>query len=95
MLKLKRISDVFGMKVFTNDGDFFGVIEETEIIQNRVYGWKIKPTKDSYLMKAIGGAKGVIVPHKLVDAIGDIMIISKTALPSKSPEDIDVSSSLE
>ena len=89
MLKLKKISDVFGMKVFTNDGDFFGVIEETEMIQNRVYGWKIKPTKDSYLMKAIGGAKGVIVPHKLVDAVGDIMIISKTAIPSQSSEEMD------
>jgi len=88
MLKLKRISNVFGMKVFTNAGDFFGMIEEAEIINNRVYGWKIKPTKDSYLTKAIGGAKGVIVPHKLVDAVGDIMIISKTAIPSGSSEEI-------
>jgi len=88
MLKLKRISNVFGMKVFTNAGDFFGMIEEAEIINNRVYGWKIKPTKDSYLTKAIGGAKGVIVPHKLVDAVGDIMIISKTAIPSQSSEEI-------
>jgi len=89
MLKLKRISEIFGMKVFTNAGDFFGSVEEAEIINNRIYGWKIKPTKDSYLTKAIGGAKGVIVPHKLVDAVGDIMIISKTAIPSSSPEEME------
>lgn len=81
MLKLKKISGVFGMKVFTNDGDFFGLIEEVELINNRVYGWKVKPTKESALNRAIGGAKGVIVPHKLVEAVGDIMIISRTAMP--------------
>jgi sporulation protein YlmC with PRC-barrel domain len=58
-------------------------------MDNRVYGWKIKPTKESRLSKAIGGAKGVIVPHKLVDAIGDIMIISKAAIPTKGNEDIE------
>lgn len=92
MLKLKKISEIFGMRVFTNAGDFFGVVEEVEILSNRIYGWKIRPTKDSYLMKAIGGAKGVIVPHKLVDAVGDIMIISKTAIPQSSSEDAGSSS---
>jgi len=31
--------------------------------------------------------KGVIVPHQLVKSIGDIMIISKAALPSSSEEE--------
>jgi sporulation protein YlmC with PRC-barrel domain len=87
MLKLKKVSESLGMKVYTNAGDFFGMVEEVEIISNRIYGWKIKPTKDSFLVKVIGGAKGVIVPHKLVDAIGDVMIISKTAVPSGSSEE--------
>jgi sporulation protein YlmC with PRC-barrel domain len=82
MLKLKRISNVLGMKVYTDGGDYFGDIEEAELVENRVFGWKIKSTKESYLNKAIGGAKGVIVPHNLVRAIGDIFIISKTAIPT-------------
>ncbi len=90
MLKLKRISSTFGMKVFTNSGDFFGIIDEVEIINNRVYGWKIRPTKESAIIKSIGGAKGVIVPHKLVEAIGDIMIISKTAIPNNNTEELDL-----
>ena len=32
----------------------------------------------------LGSAKGVIVPHQLVKSIGDIMIISKAAVPSYS-----------
>ncbi len=90
MLKLKKISDVLGMKVFTNGGDFFGVIDEVELINNRVYGWKIRPTKDSSIIRAIGGAKGVIVPHKLVNAIGDIMIINQAAIPSQPEDDLGI-----
>lgn len=81
MLKLKKISEILNMKVFTDGGDYFGDIEEAELVDNRIFGWKIKSTRDSFLNKAIGGAKGVIVPHNLVRAIGDIFIISKTAIP--------------
>jgi len=31
--------------------------------------------------------KGVIVPHQLVKSIGDVMIISKAAVPSYNPEE--------
>ncbi len=90
MLKLKRMSSVYDSKVYTSDGDFFGVVVDAEIISNRVYGWKIKPVKDSVLARTIGNARGVIVPHKLVEAIGDIMIISKSAIPTPSSEDLGV-----
>ena len=42
----------------------------------------MRATKTSSLNKLLGGAKGVIVPHQLVKAVGNIMIISKTALPN-------------
>ncbi len=82
MLKLKRISEILNMKVYTDGGEYFGDIEEAELVENRIFGWKIKATRESFLNKAIGGAKGVIVPHNLVRAIGDICIISRTAIPS-------------
>jgi len=31
----------------------------------------------------IGGARGVIIPHQFVKSIGDVLIISKSALPSQ------------
>ena len=51
-------------------------------------------------MGVFGGARGVIVPHNFVKAIGDIFIVNKTSLPDKgggemamnSPSDlVDVS----
>ena len=87
MLKVKRISETFDMKVFTDTGEYFGDVEETILTQNKVFGWRVRATKTSFLNKVLGSAKGVIVPHQLVKSIGDIMIISKAAIPSYSEED--------
>ncbi|MBI2660632.1 PRC-barrel domain-containing protein [Candidatus Woesearchaeota archaeon] len=87
MLKMKRISEAYDMKVFTDNGDYFGDVEETILTQNKVFGWRIRATKNSFLSKVLGSAKGVIVPHQLVKSIGDIMIISKAAIPSYSGDE--------
>ena len=87
MLKMKRVSETYEMKVFTDSGDYFGDIEESIVTKNRIFGWRVKASKNSYLNKVLGSAKGVIVPHQLVKAISDIMIISKSAVPSYNPNE--------
>ena len=89
MLKLKKLSEAYDMKVFTDSGDYFGDVEEAILTSNKVFGWRVKATKNSFLTKVLGSAKGVIVPHPLVKSIGDIMIISKSAVPSYNPDDED------
>lgn len=89
MLKVKKVTDLFNMKVFTDSGEYFGDIEESVLLMGKVAGWRVRATRDSGLNKIIGGAKGVIVPHQFVKAIGDVVIISKGAIPSfeeKEPE---------
>ena len=87
MLKMKRISETYDMRVFTDTGEYFGDIEESIITQNKVFGWRVRATKNSFLSKVLGSAKGVIVPHQLVKSVGDVMIISKAAIPSYSEEE--------
>ena len=70
------------MRVFTDSGDYFGDVEECIISNNKIFGWRVRATKNSFLNKVLGNAKGVIVPHPLVKSIGDIVIISKTAVPN-------------
>lgn len=82
MLRLKKITETYDMKVFTDLGDYFGDIEEAIITNNKVMGWRVRATKNSFLTKVLGSAKGVIVPHQLVKAVGDVFIISKSAVPS-------------
>ncbi len=84
---MKQISETYDMRVFTDAGDYFGDVEESILTQTKIFGWKVRATKNSFLNKVLGSAKGVIVPHQLVKSIGDIMIISKTAIPSYKHED--------
>ncbi len=87
MLKMKRISETIGMKVFTDSGDYFGEIEEAILTKTKVYGWRVRATRNSFLEKVLGSAKGVIVPQSLVKSFGDVMIISKAAIPSYPEEE--------
>jgi len=81
-LNLRKVTDSYDMKVFTDSGEYFGDVEEAILTTTKIFGWKVRATKTSSLNKLLGGAKGVIVPHQLVKAVGNIMIISKTALPN-------------
>jgi sporulation protein YlmC with PRC-barrel domain len=87
MLKMKKISEVYEMRVFTDNGDYFGDVEEAILTNNKIFGWRIKSTKNSFLNKVLGSAKGVIVPHQLVKSMGDIMIINKSAVPNYGGDD--------
>jgi sporulation protein YlmC with PRC-barrel domain len=89
MLKMKRITEAYDMRVFTDSGDYFGDIEEAIVTSTKIFGWKVRASKNSILNKVLGSAKGVIVPHQLVKSVGDIMIISKQAMPSYNPDDDD------
>jgi sporulation protein YlmC with PRC-barrel domain len=89
MLKMKKITASYDMRVFTDNGEYFGDVEEAILTQTRVSGWRVHSTKGSFLSQVLGSAKGVIVPHQLVKSIGDIMIISKAAVPSYNPEEGD------
>jgi sporulation protein YlmC with PRC-barrel domain len=89
MLKTKKLSDVFSVEVFTDSGEYFGDVEESILTNNKIFGWRVRATKKSYLTKILGGAKGVIVPHQLVKSIGDVMIISKAAIPKVDDDDME------
>jgi sporulation protein YlmC with PRC-barrel domain len=79
MLKIKKLTDVIGKKVYTDTGDYFGEIEESNLVENKVESWRIKVV--SSMGSFLGGARGVIIPHQFVRAIGDVIIISRASLP--------------
>ncbi len=81
MLRIKRISEVIGKRVYTDSGDFFGEIEEVNLAENKIDGWRIKVS--GQIINLLGGARGVIIPHQFVKAVGDIFIVSKSALPER------------
>ncbi len=90
MLKIKRLSDVVGKTVYTDNGDLFGIIEEVNLVDNKIDGWRIVVSRESSLSSLLGGARGIIVPHQFIKAIGDVLIINKSAVPLQEEEDIDL-----
>jgi len=83
-MRIKKISEVLGKRVYTDSGDLFGEIEEANLYENKVDGWRIR--LGGGVISLLGGARGVIIPHQFVKAISDIFIINKAALPSPEPE---------
>jgi sporulation protein YlmC with PRC-barrel domain len=79
-MRIKKISEVIGNRVYTDSGDFFGEIEEANLSDNKVDGWRIKV--GGSVVSLVGGAKGVIIPHQFVKAVGDVFLINRAALPN-------------
>ncbi len=87
-MKVRKLRSMVGAKVFTDGGDYFGEIEEANLLDNKVEGWKIRVARDSSLVGFLGGAKGLIIPHQFVRAMGDIVIVSKSTVPARDEEEL-------
>jgi len=84
MLKIKKISEVMGKHVYTAEGEYFGQIDDVNLMDNKVDGWKIRV--NGSFISSLGGARGVIIPHQFVKAIGDVFVVSGGSLPSKGDD---------
>jgi len=81
VLKILRISDAIGMKIFTDAGDYLGTIEEANIVGNKIDGWRVRIARDSSFSNILSGARGLIIPHQYVKAMSEVVIISQSAVP--------------
>ncbi len=92
MLKIKKISEVIGKRVYTDVGDFFGEVEEVNLVENKIDSWRIKVAGS--LGSLLGGVRGVVIPHQFVKAIGDVFVVSKASLPLQEESEISESEEL-
>ncbi len=87
-MHVKKISEVIGSEVYTDSGDYFGEVEEANLQENKIDGWRIGVSGG--VTSLVGGARGVIIPHQFVKAISDIFIINRSVLPSPGSEPEEV-----
>ncbi len=85
------MSEVVGLRVYADSGDLFGVVEEVNLVDNKIDGWRIVVSRESGMIEILGGARGIIVPHQFIKAIGDIFIIDKNAVPVQSMDEDNIS----
>jgi sporulation protein YlmC with PRC-barrel domain len=91
MLKIKKLSECMGKKVFTDSGDYFGSVDGINLEDNRIDGWRLVVARNSSALNLLGGARGIIVPHQFIRSIGDVFIVSKNAIPIQPGSDEDMS----
>ncbi len=69
-----EISTLLGLKVYTDEGRYVGVVKDLVLdIENR----QIKSLAISDFNKTLinSRAKGILIPYRLVKAVGDIVIV--------------------
>ncbi|MBU3905274.1 MAG: PRC-barrel domain-containing protein [Nanoarchaeota archaeon] len=90
-ITVKNVSEMMGKDVFTNKGVFCGKVSDVEIDMNkyRLNSLVVEASRGSFLSNIVGGKKGVIIPYRLVDNVGDVVII-KHVIPSV-PEPVEES----
>jgi len=79
-MKIKKISEMKGMLVYTDLGEYFGKINGVNFEESRVGSWIVSLGD---IASSLMSTRGVIIPNQYVKAIGDIFIITKSALPSQ------------
>lgn len=69
-----EISTLLGLKVYTDEGRYVGVVKDLVLdIENR----QIKSLAISDFNRTLinSRAKGILIPYRLVKAVGDIVIV--------------------
>ncbi len=79
MLRIKKINSSLGKRVYTDSGDYFGEVEEAILSENKLDSWRMRVSRE--MVSQLNGARGVIIPHQFVKAVGDIIIVNKASLP--------------
>ena len=80
-----EISTLLGLKVYTDEGRYVGVVKDLVLdVENR----RIKSLAISDYNKTLinSKAKGIMIPYRLVKAVGDIVIV-KDVFRAKKEED--------
>ena len=80
-----EISTLFGLKVYTDEGRYVGVVEDVVIDVERK---QIRSLALSEYNKFLIDSKapGILIPYRLVKAVGDIIIIKDVFKKKKGKE---------
>ncbi|MFB6245627.1 MAG: PRC-barrel domain-containing protein [Candidatus Nanohaloarchaea archaeon] len=70
-------SDITDKKVFTKEGSFCGELQDIELNMGKfgVRAVVVGADQGSYLAQKVGGAKNVVIPYHMVEAMDDIVLI--------------------
>jgi len=73
----RTLLDLFDKDVFTTKGYYCGRVSDIEVDLTRykIRAIVVEVAKGTFLERALGGKKGIIIPYSLVTAIADIVLV--------------------
>ncbi len=74
----QEITSLVGREVYTNNGVFLGEVEDLrlELDRQQVTGLALHQLNRELFAKEAASARGVIVPYRWVQSVGDVIIVS-------------------
>jgi sporulation protein YlmC with PRC-barrel domain len=74
----QEITSLVGREVYSNNGVFVGQIEDLRLDLDReeVTGLALTELNHDLFADRASGARGVIVPYRMVRAVGDVVLVS-------------------
>jgi sporulation protein YlmC with PRC-barrel domain len=90
MVSIKEVTDVIERDVFTNKGYYLGKLKDLEIDLTtfRLKSIVVETAANSEMGKLLG-AKKVIIPYSVVQAVGDVVITKH--IVTSAPQEGEVS----
>jgi sporulation protein YlmC with PRC-barrel domain len=87
----QEITTLVGREVYTKNGVFVGEIEDLRLDMDRqsVTGLALREVNDELFDAEVRSSRGVILPYRWVQAVGDVVIINDVVerLESDSEDD--------
>ena len=74
----QEITALVGREVYTNNGVFVGEVEDLRLDLDKqdVTGLALHQLNRELFSTEVNGARGVIVPYRWVQAVGDVVIVN-------------------
>jgi sporulation protein YlmC with PRC-barrel domain len=82
-------SDIVDKEVFTEKGSYCGEIKDVELQLGKfaVRAVVVAAEKGSYLAEKVGGAKNVVIPYRMIEAIDDVIIMKDFETSDSEPSE--------
>lgn len=87
----QEITSLVGREVYTNNGVFLGEVEDLRLNLDaqQVTGLALSQLEEGIFADEAASSRGVIVPYRWVQAVGDIIIVSDLVERIKQQQESD------
>jgi len=84
----QEITSLVGREVYTNNGVFLGEVEDLrlDLDAEQVTGLALHQLNRELFEEEAGSARGVIVPYRWVQAVGDVILVNDIVERIQDPD---------